>query len=95
MEPRRVWRLVVSDSHRCDEDPDPGSHRSNKSEPDPHKCEKRVPDLHRNDADPQYWILVSVNRNVRYKTERSMTMMYKKADFIKSARCYLQEKIIS
>ncbi len=64
MEPGRVWRPVAPDSHRCDEDPDPDPHRSDKSEQDPHQSEKRVPDLHQNDAEPQYWILllVSVNR---------------------------------
>jgi hypothetical protein len=80
MEPGRVWRLVVPDSHGCDEDPDPDPHRSDKSEPDPHQSEKRVPDPHRSDADPQYSILVSANRYVpvRYTTARSMTMMHKK-----------------
>ncbi len=93
MEPGRVWRPVVPDSHRCHEDPDPDPHRSDKSDPDPHQSEKRVPDLHQNDAETQHSILVSANRcvPVRYTTEHSMTMMYKKADFIKSARCYLQE----
>ncbi len=47
MEPWRVCRPVVADSHDFDEKPDPDPHQSEMSDPDP--CQR--------DADPQHYIL--------------------------------------
>jgi hypothetical protein len=36
MEPVRVCRSVIVDSHHIDEEEDPDPHQSEKSDPDPH-----------------------------------------------------------
>ena len=48
MEPYRVYRPVVADSHHFDEeqDPDPDPHLSEKLDPHTHFSEKLDPDPH-------------------------------------------------
>jgi hypothetical protein len=49
MEPWRVYRPVVADSHYFAEELDPDPHYSKKLDPDPDQ------DRHQHDANPQHW----------------------------------------
>jgi hypothetical protein len=55
MEPWRVCRPLVADSHHFDEeqDLDLNPPLSEKSDPEPHLSEQRDPDQHQIDANPQ------------------------------------------
>ncbi len=65
MEPRRICRREVADSHHFDKEQDPNLLRSEISDPDLHRSEKLDPDLHvseklnldlhQGDADLQQW----------------------------------------
>ncbi len=43
-----------TDSHHFEQDPDPDSHRNEKSGLHPHQSKKSEPDPHQRDADPQH-----------------------------------------
>jgi hypothetical protein len=54
MEPWRVYRPLVVDSHHFDDDQlDSYLHENEKVDPDPHSSVKLDPDAHPRDADPQ------------------------------------------
>jgi hypothetical protein len=56
MEPWRVCRTVVAETHNLGKKQDPDPHRSQKSDldPDPHQNDKSDPYPHEGDADPQH-----------------------------------------
>ncbi len=51
MEPWRVFKPLVADSHHCDEEQDPDPHQSENLDPDPHQSENLDPDKNL-DRDP-------------------------------------------
>ncbi len=57
MEPLRVYRQVVADSHHFEEELDPDPNQCEKLDPDQHETEKldanSDPDPYLSDADPQ------------------------------------------
>jgi hypothetical protein len=77
MEPWRLCRPVVADSHHFDEEQDPNPLKREKSDPDPHLSEKRDQDPHKSDADPQPWSNVKfILEKRQYKTTRKCSFKH-------------------